>query len=257
MPLLHIFAPTRSFQAPSRPRLPASAGDGPCVHTTTTLGDGAFVRYKEYIAAPAPPRHTECFPALIRQSVRPGEVRVDRLTTWTKFTATSSDHLSSRRPWPVVVPEQVITELPAFSWAEPSQLRLQPVLTRPCIHDGLPLAFENFTRRKNQYLCRSVFLWLQHVQDRSSSPVFASTSRVPTLRTGDCAGRVHPPRTPLVYTNTCFLSNPGKRSWQARLRVRQRFYLGVRTTQRYRLHSNSDIFLFKSIDGGPLVGPTW
>jgi hypothetical protein len=227
---------------------------------------------KEYIAAGPRPAGVspQCYTAAHAPIACPAGTPIspDRIyVTWTKFTATTTNIMESHsddqgRSWS---PAQAISGSAAFcafgvgTNCDSNQYSVPTVSPQ----DGsVYVAFENFnTLDENQYLV---------VRSRDGgatwqgpffvTPVFdlnfpraGASGRTDCTARGQQSGRV-------VYTNSCFRSNPG-----GNIVVDRRggafaddLYLVMSDNRNGTVYSsNADIFLFKSTNGGSSwIGPT-
>ena len=278
--------------AAPNPRLP---GDGVVVYEedNNTRPDGSVaIHDKEYIAAGPRPSgiSPQCFtPQHTPTACVPDRIGVDRLyVTWTSFNpstfatcpipgvpspctliVSSTIEVSysddQARSWS---PRRTINGSAAFctfafaseNGCDDNQYSTPTVSPRT---GHLYVAFENFnTPDENQYLV---------VRSRDGGATFEGPFFVTPVfdvnfpRSGTAGGR--PDCTPrgqqsgrIVYTNSCFRSNPG-----GNIVVDKRggafaddLYVVMSDNRNgTRVSSNADIFLFKSIDGGSnWIGPT-
>jgi hypothetical protein len=226
---------------------------------------------KEYITAGPRPAGVDpqCFTATHAPTAcDPSQVGVDRIyVTWTKFTDTDSKIMLSysddqARSWS---PQQPISGSAAFCAFGAGNSCDFNQFSTPTVHPEtglLGVSFENFnTPDENQYLfVRSedggaTFEGPFHV-----TPVYdLNFPRVGVSGRVDCAARGAQANR-IVYTNSCFRSNPG-----GNIVVDRRggdfaddFYLVMSDNRNGTVYSsNADVFLFKSIDGGSTwIGPT-
>lgn len=257
---------------PGDPRQP---GDGVIsfFHDNDSAPNGSIpFNDKEYIAAGPRPTGVspQCFTAAHAPvACDPARVGVDRIyVTWTLFdtSGTSEINLSysddQARSWS---PRTVINGSAAFCAFGVGNNCDSNQFSTPTVNPVtglLGVAFENFnTPDENQYL---------FVRSTDGGNTFAGPFFVTPVydlnfpRAGfsgrvDCTARGQQVQR-IVYTNSCFRSNPG-----GNVVVDKRggafaddFYLVMSDNRNGTvLSSNSDVFLFKSIDGGSTwIGPT-
>jgi hypothetical protein len=227
---------------------------------------------KQYMAAGPRPAGVNpvCFTPFTRSPVAcdPARVGVDRIyVTWTRFTQVATIMVSysddQARSWSA---PKVISGSAAFcAFGVGNNCDFNQFST-PTVHPQtglLGVAFENFnTPDENQYLfVRSsdggnTFqgpFFVTPVFDVNFPRAGAAGGRPDCSARGQQSGRI-------VYTNTCFRSNAG-----GNVQIDKRggafaddFYLVMSDNRNgTRVSSNTDVFLFKSINGGTTwIGPT-
>jgi hypothetical protein len=283
--IVHILAPATTLPGacggPGDPRLP---GDGMVSfqHDTDRLANGSVpFDDKEYIAAGPRPYNTatpdpnDRIPAVCYNAGhvvtacggRP--ISPDRIyVTWTKFTASGSTIMESHsddqgRSWS---PQQVINGSASFCvFAAVAGNCDDNQFSTPIVHPDtgiVHVTFENFnTPDENQYLhVRSTDGGQTWSEPHFITPVFdinyprsGASNRQDCSARGQQFGRI-------VYTNSCFRSNSG-----GNVTIDHRggafaddLYLVMADNRNGTVFSsNSDVFLFKSTDGGSTwIGPT-
>jgi hypothetical protein len=226
---------------------------------------------KEYIAAGPRPTGVspECFSAAHTSiACDPARVGVDRIyVTWTLFTSTTANIMLSysddqARSWSSAKVISGSAAFCAFGVGNNCDSNQYSVPTVHPVTGLLGVAFENFnTPDENQYLFvrsgdgGSTFqgpFFVTPVYDLNFPRAGVSNRQDCTAR-GQQAGRI-------VYTNSCFRSNPGGNVVVDRRggAFADDFYLVMSDNRNGTvISSNADVFLFKSIDGGSSwIGPT-
>jgi len=271
--ILNTTPPSGACGGPGDPRQP---GDGVVSfqHDNDAAPNGSIdFDDKEYIAAGPRPAGVDpqCFTAAHEPvACDPAQVGVDRIyVTWTKFTAAAGSYIMEShsddqgRSWS---PQQIISGSAAFCLggfeANACDFNQASTPTVSPQTGHVYVAFENFnTPDENQYLVvRSMDggatwegpFFVTPVYDLNF-PRAGVSGRVDCTARGQQFGRV-------VYTNNCFRSNP-----YGNVVVDRRdgefaddLYLVMSDNRNGTVYSsNSDVFLFKSLDGGSTwIGPT-
>jgi hypothetical protein len=226
---------------------------------------------KEYIAAGPRPAGVapQCYSAQHTPIACDGRpISPDRVyVTWTRFTATSANIMESHSDdqgvsWSPARPISGSAPFCAFGAGNNCDFNQFSTPTTSPQTGHVYVAFENFnTPDENQYL-------LVRSRDGGATwegpffitPVFdvnfpraGVSGRVDCTMRGQQSGRI-------VYTNTCFRSNPGGNVVADRRggAFADDLYLVMSDNRNGTVYSsNSDVFLFKSVDGGSTwIGPT-
>jgi len=270
--ILNTVPPSGTCGGPGDPRTP---GDGVVSfqQDNDSVANGSIpFDDKEYIAAGPRPTGVaaQCYTPAHAPTACPPDTPIspDRLyVTWTKFTATSANIMESHsddqgRSWSAAQPISGSAPFCVGGAGNACDFNQFSTPTVSPQNGAVYVSFENFnTPDENQYLVvRSTDGGATWQGPFFVTPVFdLNFPRAGVSGRVDCTARGQQ-ATRIVYTNSCFRSNPGGNMVVDRRggNFANDLYLVMSDNRNGTVYSsNADVFLFKSIDGGSTwIGPT-